>query len=664
MGKLLALAGKRFEKLEPIEALLLLVLESYLEDNSLKPFCLESTNRIRSRFLTWLLTDQEAQKYIRTPSIVVRYAVIEGDLDLSYATLYRPLRFENCVFDGRIFLRGAHTERVEFQGCELGCFYIDSAEVDGDLVFVGTLGQLISGQSAKIKGNLWFKGINIWSIGPQGVGGGAGRCGQPPDFISDVGLNAPGLRIGGDLVLQATRCQGPINLVSTHIGGALRLLDVEVAGVDGKGHALWADYIRVAGPALLDSVTCGGAISLGGADFGGQVTFMGVRVAARGGVALKASGVKARDVFFRDKEASGEVAPVMIQGEVRLDGARIEGSLELSGSFSEPNGVAIDLSGANVGSQVIFANTFRSKGEVRMVATEVGIATAFAGTFEKSQGDHPGSPALAVEASHLKVGHNLVISESFSASGIVRFYGANIGSQLVLRKATWACGGEPKAHLDLRNARIGRISDTPESWPLFDLDGTVYEDLEEKGWDTKGRLAWLRNQPHFRPRTYSQLAYVYWKRGDEAAATQVLMARQDERLLEKGLGCCARVGFWIAKSTIGYGYRTWRVLPWLLVLTLLGYFFYHGAYSQGHIVPSAENRGFVVFSPFLYSLDLTLPIDLQQEKYWVIRRGTPWWLTSWLSVQIIAGWVLTALFIASVSGLARRLGEATMGEKG
>jgi hypothetical protein len=70
----------------------------------------------------------------------------------------------------------------------------------------------------------------------------------------------------------------------------------------------------------------------------------------------------------------------------------------------------------------------------------------------------------------------------------------------------------------------------------------------------------------------------------------------------------------------------------------------------------------------LYSLDVFLPfVDLHQEHYWwpdeaasgecaiagrrVLIRGSH--LRVYLWVQIIAGWLLSAIFVAGVTGLIR-----------
>lgn len=73
-------------------------------------------------------------------------------------------------------------------------------------------------------------------------------------------------------------------------------------------------------------------------------------------------------------------------------------------------------------------------------------------------------------------------------------------------------------------------------------------------------------------------------------------------------------------------------------------------------------------NPLLYSLDVFLPfVNLHQEHYWwpdatvtgecallgrdITIRG--WALRYYLWLQIIAGWLLSAIFVAGVTGLIR-----------
>jgi len=79
------------------------------------------------------------------------------------------------------------------------------------------------------------------------------------------------------------------------------------------------------------------------------------------------------------------------------------------------------------------------------------------------------------------------------------------------------------------------------------------------------------------------------------------------------------------------------------------------------------------FSPFLYSLDLILPlVDLQQEHDWAPMIPTPQntWANEWSNLknlkhwtrflmwlEILFGWMASLLLVAVVSGLTKRREE-------
>jgi hypothetical protein len=82
----------------------------------------------------------------------------------------------------------------------------------------------------------------------------------------------------------------------------------------------------------------------------------------------------------------------------------------------------------------------------------------------------------------------------------------------------------------------------------------------------------------------------------------------------------------------------------------------------------ADDSRYEVLHPLLYSLDVFLPfVNLHQEHYWwpdaqasgrYSALGVPVRLTGalvlyYLWAQIIAGWLLSAIFIAGVTGLLR-----------
>jgi hypothetical protein len=244
------------------------------------------------------------------------------------------------------------------------------------------------------------------------------------------------------------------------------------------------------------------------------------------------------------------------------------------------------------------------------------------------------------------------------------------------------------ATLDLHNASANMLLDDESSWPKpgnLVIEGFTYNDFDRSPSDAGSRLRWigLESGPHpawltsssrgFRPQPYEQLAKVLRARGDEEGATTVLIALEDARYASAGLIGRATGAF--LKWTIGYGHRPLLTIMWSLAIVLVGWAMVsvgmradvmRATWPENN--PSDRDKTYERLSPILYSLDLFLPfVNLHQEHYWwpdadargecvifgrsiqcdgaVLRR--------YFWIQIVAGWLLSAIFVAGVTGLIR-----------
>ena len=125
---------------------------------------------------------------------------------------------------------------------------------------------------------------------------------------------------------------------------------------------------------------------------------------------------------------------------------------------------------------------------------------------------------------------------------------------------------------------------------------------------------------------------------------------------------------------IGFGYRRWLPLVWMLGFFVMGAWMfsdfdpidvfrsadpYPGGMQpvQAKAAEAALHgqswlEGYPVFRPVAYSMDTFLPlVDLHQEKYWTPKDGLVKKL--YLPIHILAGWVVTTLAAVSVTGLVR-----------
>jgi hypothetical protein len=153
----------------------------------------------------------------------------------------------------------------------------------------------------------------------------------------------------------------------------------------------------------------------------------------------------------------------------------------------------------------------------------------------------------------------------------------------------------------------------------------------------------------------------------------VQIASDDERYLRYGWAGVLVGGF--LKWTIGYGHRPLLTIGWMLGVVTMGWMMVtigkradvmRLTWPETTPLPKSDSNADL--HPLLYPLDVFLPfVNLHQEHYWwpdtkargvciilgraINVRGSV--LRYYLWLQIISGWLLSAVFIAGVTGLIR-----------
>ena len=342
-------------------------------------------------------------------------------------------------------------------------------------------------------------------------------------------------------------------------------------------------------------------------------------------------------------------------GPVSFFRARIDGTLDLTGARILGAGQdSVNLVEANVVGDVLFHDGFTTDGIVYARLSKIGHDLSFHGVQFKGDGQ--------------------LDAERATIDGT--FYWVDV-------KHT------PKTTLDLEDAHAGAIWDDEASWPApgnLLLNGFVYGDIAGGPSDGTARLRWLGLQPpEYHPQPYRQLAKVLSEMGRDDGAIQVRIAKEvaQRRLGHESLA--QRAWSLVMQSTIGFGYVPLRALWWIAGFVGLGTILFGWGYRMRIITPTEEAayREFVatgeapphypVFNPMVYSLENFLPVvELHQDKYWrpnprhsVTGRTTrtgemrdpssiPSRLLRWyLWLHILAGWTITPLLFAGLSGLVR-----------
>ena len=403
-------------------------------------------------------------------------------------------------------------------------------------------------------------------------------------------------------------------------------------------------------------------------------------------------------------------------GETRIETARIDGALNCSGGYFHYSKVslsqyagtlrpAVILDDSTIGSDLDLTFGFRSEGAVLMrhvsVANDFDMFgarisnphnTALRSAFSSFRSVWIGSPPIQrwgnfeadgrvdFTAAATKTGFLVSDARFLGAPGDGHgFFAPGMTSAFFLWRNVQLQNG---ATVDLGGAHVGGLLDEEKSWPEpgnLLIDGLTYDGFGAGSpLDVQSRLRWISLQPPvpggFEPQPYRQLAKVYRESGLDSEAVQMLIAEADARYSRYGL--VGRLWGSFLRTTVGYGHRPLRAILWSFAVIVLGWLMVRVAKRAGVMRPTWPENAPVAQSgddyerlyPFLYSLDVFLPfVNLHQEQYWwpkaaakgqcrvfgyrLTLPGTIVLYYLWL--QIIAGWLLSAIFVAGVTGLMR-----------
>ncbi len=383
--------------------------------------------------------------------------------------------------------------------------------------------------------------------------------------------------------------------------------------------------------------------------------------------------------------------------------------------FSNATIAGIELRSSVTGA--ILGDFSNVKGDLALHFGHYGALSIFratiGGDFDCSGANFTGSGAAdTISAQESSIGGDASFVQNFTTDGMLYFRLARIGRSLSFNHARFVGNGEtgldaerasvtgpfywidisqtPKTRLDLENAAVTSLFDDRQSWPTsgnLNLDGFTYSEFGgDSPPDAPERLEWLELQaPGYRPQPYTQLANALKQSGRIEGETEVLIA---QRIAQRRFGHLSRAQrLWnlLLEATIGYGYRPLRALWWMAGFVTLGATLFQAGYRAGIMTPSEADAydafahsgrppvHYPHFNAFVYSLENFLPVvDLHLEMHWrpnttervVMDCASGEWGTEratlaarllrwYLWFHILAGWTLTPLMFAGLSGLIR-----------
>lgn len=245
---------------------------------------------------------------------------------------------------------------------------------------------------------------------------------------------------------------------------------------------------------------------------------------------------------------------------------------------------------------------------------------------------------------------------AMQAGNIVTFHGSELKGTPVAANLTRLTSSRirldmhtpPAGRLVLRDVHVTSLIDSAASWPAsgnLDLEGLRYgrvSSTENVGVDE--RIDWLLRDEQVSAASFERLAAHYQAAGDERSARTVRLAR--ERRLLRGQGIPARAWGLLQDALFGYGFVPTRALLWLVALVGAGAWWF-----SAHAVRPINPREHPTWDPFLYALDLVIPIvNLGHETAW-----NPTGADKAVAMTLtISGWLLATAVVAGARRILNR----------
>jgi hypothetical protein len=325
----------------------------------------------------------------------------------------------------------------------------------------------------------------------------------------------------------------------------------------------------------------------------------------------------------------------------------------LSGTqISNPDGIALDLDGADVAGDLVLAYEFSATGEVRALGASVaGQLNLSTGTIYK-----PSGYALALQGG--RVGE-LVFEGVRDIDGIVDLRGCVIGSLLL-------DGAGP------RQVPPGRL--VADGWQIDTLHGALATEVTVA-------QSWLDTRPGapdfvYSPQPARALAEVYERSGHPAQARRLRYTAARRVAAEAPRS--AKPWLHMYGGVVGHGFYPLLTLLWLVVLfgavlalatTQRDSFtpidsakaVEASASVSGGVAPNPEDLtgatpcetlgSYPCFTPWTYAMHTVVPpVTAVQPTDW---QPTGWVLPA-ITILKGAGWILVVLLLAGITGLLRK----------
>lgn len=512
--------------------------------------------------------------------------------------------------------------------------------------------------------------------------------------VDGWGIGLAGAYVTGELDLSFAIARGVTSLSRCRFDTTLVALQSRFEFINLTGSALIglnAQGAQVRGNVFLRDITATNEVRFSNASIGGQLVCEGARFEATSGPALNVQGVRiSRSINLRGitAKANVEIKAAIIGGQLNCEGARFEAA----------SGQALNAQGVKV-TRSIYLRGITAKAEVKLNAAVIGGQLSCRGAcFEATEG-------RSLNAQRMHVAQGLIWREVTPGQGVFDFSAAQVGDladdpecwpekrQLVLDGFTYdRISGSSPTDAKTRIPWLEKGSEWNGQFfpqPFTQLANV----LREMGHDSEARKVLFRREQLLRINRRDQQRIA----PNGEVSVGLLSISRD---ISNGFRYFVDL---VLRGIVGYGHRPFRSLWLLLALIFLTIFPAHFAYEEGSFTPNsapvlvsggwqdlsmsqpnpakvwsgdaepllwshseneenwqdaAPGRDWETFNALAYAVDIIVPIiDIGQTAAWApsTTRGwwgkQLWWLKGWLS---IAGWIVTALGAAAITGLIRR----------
>ena len=280
----------------------------------------ENANIVRGEVIRFFAYGGGGNNPVSGRSIHLRGGWISGGVNLSHANIPVALSFHHCHFDDLMNMQHAECLALYLNGCRLA--------------------KELAGYGVKVKGSVFLRGY-------------LPKKEKRPPFSSKGGVSLMGARIDGDLDCRE---------------GVFEYRD---------GNALNAERMVVKGDVRLSrGFSAEGGVHFMGADIGGQLDCAGGRFVNEGDskYALNAERVKTGGhVYLNHHEPSGGEKSFVALGRVRFANADIGGNFNCKGGRFRHSGKRSALAAGGLKSRAVFLNEgFSAEGEVALHVAHIG----------------------------------------------------------------------------------------------------------------------------------------------------------------------------------------------------------------------------------------------------------------------------------------------------